>query len=125
VTNFVIADLDLAVSRAKRDYETLRLSIDALDASLTRTVEHARTATNVLGTEGFLAYFEEVKSSGDPDAVDLLNELVDEFNSAKSPPDSIASVSLSFLGFPFFTNLFCFTLDARRHSCACRRVRSL
>ncbi|KAJ7204693.1 hypothetical protein GGX14DRAFT_569270 [Mycena pura] len=53
---------------------------------------HARAATDVLGTDGLLSYFEAPKSSQDPNAVDLLNRLIENFNSMKAAPgDSIAS----------------------------------
>jgi hypothetical protein len=108
VTNFVINDFRAAIDRAKRDYDTLRISVSALEHAVCRTIEHAKAAVQVLGTEGLLAYFEEVKSDGDPDAIELLNRIANGFNDMMAPParpDSIASVS------PYSTSLFLFTTD--------------
>ncbi|KAJ7193165.1 hypothetical protein GGX14DRAFT_577522 [Mycena pura] len=92
MTKYVIDDLKTSIARAKRDYDSLRLSIAAVEHSICRTIEHARAATDVLGTDGLLSYFEAPKSSQDPDAVDLLNRLIENFNSMKAVPgDSIAS----------------------------------
>src|ERR1700761_2283722 len=93
VTNFVIDDLKATIDRASRDYDTLRQSVSAVDRAVCRAIEHARAASEVLGTEGFLAYFEEAKSNEDPDAVDLLNRLAKGYNETMTAPDSIASVS--------------------------------
>ena len=94
VTKYVVDDLKANIARAKRDYDSLRLSISAVEHSVCRTIEHARAATDVLGTDGLLSYFEAPKSSQDPNAVDLLNRLIENFNSMKAAPgDSIASVS--------------------------------
>ncbi|KAJ7214110.1 hypothetical protein GGX14DRAFT_392880, partial [Mycena pura] len=92
MTKYVIDDLKTSIARAKRDYDSLRLSIAAVEHSVCRTIEHARAATDVLGTDGLLSYFEAPKSSQDPDAIDLLNRLIENFNSMKAAPgDSIAS----------------------------------
>jgi hypothetical protein len=93
VTNFIIDDLKATIDRASRDYDTLRQSVSAVDRAVCRAIEHARAASEVLGTEGFLAYFEEASSNGDPDAVELLNRLASGFNGMMTAPDSIASVS--------------------------------
>ncbi|KAJ7194125.1 hypothetical protein GGX14DRAFT_576610 [Mycena pura] len=91
MTNFVIDDLKATIDRASRDYDTLRQSVSAVDRAVCRAIEHARAASEVLGTEGFLAYFEEAKSNGDPDAVELLNRLASGYNDMMTGPDSIAS----------------------------------
>ncbi|KAJ7193668.1 hypothetical protein GGX14DRAFT_577125 [Mycena pura] len=92
MTKYVVDDLKATIARAKRDYDSLRLSISAVEYSVCRTIEHARAATDVLGTDGLLSYFEAPKSSQDPNAVDLLNRLIENFNSMKAAPgDSIAS----------------------------------
>lgn len=102
MTNYVVHDLKTSIARARRDFETLRASVSAVEFSVCRAIEHARAATDVLGTEGLLAYFESPESELHPDAVDLLNELVESFNRAKAAPiDSAASVRLSF--HPFVT----------------------
>ncbi|KAJ7211673.1 hypothetical protein GGX14DRAFT_393992 [Mycena pura] len=94
MTKYVVDDLKATIARAKRDYDLLRLSISAVKYSVCRTIEHARAATDVLGTDGLLSYFEAPKSSQDPNAVDLLNRLIENFNSMKAAPgDSIASTS--------------------------------
>ena len=93
VTDFIIDDLKTTIDRASRDYDTLRQSVSAVDRAVSRTIEHARAASEVLGTEGFLAYFEEAKSNRDPDAVDLLNRLASGYNERMAAPDSTASVS--------------------------------
>lgn len=75
----------------------MRISASVLETAVCRTLEHARTASEVLGTEGFLAYFEDAKVDGDPDAIDLINRLAVGFNemmAPPAPPDSIASVRL-------------------------------
>ncbi|KAJ7206924.1 hypothetical protein GGX14DRAFT_568013 [Mycena pura] len=91
MTNFVIDDLKATIDRASRDYDTLRQSVSAVDRAVCRAIKHARAASEVLGTEGFLAYFEEAKSNGDPDAVELLNRLASGYNDMMTGPDSIAS----------------------------------
>ncbi|KAJ7205791.1 hypothetical protein GGX14DRAFT_568684 [Mycena pura] len=91
MTNFVIDDLKTTIDRASRDYDTLRQSVSAVDRAVCRAIEHARAASEVLGTEGFLAYFEEAKSNEDPDAVDLLNRLAKGYNEMMTAPESIAS----------------------------------
>ena len=94
MTKYVVDDLKANIARAKRDYDSLRLSVSAVEHSVCRTIEHARAATDVLGTDGLLAYFEAPNSPKDPDAVDLLNRLIENFNAMKAAPgDSIASVS--------------------------------
>ncbi|KAJ7191749.1 hypothetical protein GGX14DRAFT_578765 [Mycena pura] len=91
MTNFVIDNLKATIDRASRDYDTLRQSMSAVDRAVCRAIEHARAATEVLGTEGFLSYFEEAKSNGGPNAVDLLNRLATGYNEMMTAPDSIAS----------------------------------
>lgn len=111
VTNFVINDFQAAIDRAKRDYDTLRISISALEHAVGRTIEHAKASVQVLGTEGFLAYFADVKSDGDPDAIELLNRIASGFNDMMAPParpDSIASVSPYSIGLSLFTTDFSF-----------------
>lgn len=96
MTKYVVDDLKTAIDRAKRDFDTLRMSVSAVEHSVCRAIEHARAATDVLGTEGLLAYFEPPESKQDPDALDLLNNLVESFNWMKAAPsDSVASVRLS------------------------------
>jgi hypothetical protein len=103
VTKYVIDDLKATIARAQRDYDSLRISIAAVEHSVCRTIEHVRAATDVLGTDGLLSYFEAPKSAQDPDAIDLLNRLIADFNSMKAVPgDSIASVSLIRTSAPLF-----------------------
>jgi hypothetical protein len=74
----------------------MALSSTALANSIERLMTHARNATEVIGTEGFLAYFEEGKNGKGADAVGLLNELAEEFNAMLKPADDSDSVSSLF-----------------------------
>lgn len=125
MTNFVINDLKATIDRASRDYDTLRQSVSAVDRAVCRAIEHARAASEVLGTEGFLAYFEEAKSNGDPDAVELLNRLASGYNDMMTGPDSIASVSRLFDCFSYssLTSLPFTDAGSSSHACRGRRTR--
>jgi hypothetical protein len=93
VTNFIVDDLQRALDRTKRDYASLRHSVHDLYYSAKRAFTHARDANDMLGTEGFLAYFEPPELQS-PDAIDLLNRLAEDFNAAMVPPEEHAPVSL-------------------------------
>ena len=103
MTRYVVDDLKRCIARARHDYAAMTESSSALAGSIERLMRHARDATEMLGTDGFLMYFEEEKTGKGPDAIDLLNELAKEFNDMlKVADDSVASVS------PYSTLFFLF-----------------
>lgn len=101
MTRYVVDDLKRSIERARRDYAAMAESSTLLADSIERLMMHARGATKTLGTDGFLAYFEEEKTGKGPDAVDLLNELAKEFNTMLKPddddPDAVSPLFHSFL----------------------------
>lgn len=93
MTRYVIDDLHRSIARARRDYESMSHSSIALAGSIERLMVHARGATETLGTEGFLSYFEEQKTGKGADAIDLLNELAEEYSNMLKPADESDTVS--------------------------------
>jgi len=92
VSRFLIDNLARDIDSLKLHYRLIIRSTARVYHSANLLVKHVHDANHALGTDGLLAYFEE-PPAGEPDALELINQLVDKLNVFMAYPGDITSVS--------------------------------